>query len=148
MFNRIEQACNDIKQYIRLHFLLDISHSKEAQSGGRYKCGSCSCNSKRTNDLAHTFHFRCRSVKDLQTLALKGKFGKQQVILKPFDSQIAAQLREELKARDVFDLTGNKNQLTVKLQNELLGVQRVPCLLVTKPKQPLNELNLMIHIRS
>ncbi len=31
-------------------------------------------------------------------------------------------------------MTGNKN--------ELLGVQRVPSLLVTKPEQPLTELNL------
>ncbi len=94
------------------------------------------------DDLAHAFRFHCRSVKDLQTVRLKGKFGKQQGLLKPFDGLSAAQIKEELRARGVFDLTGNKNQLTVRLQNELLGVQRVPSFLVTKPEQPWTELNL------
>ncbi len=128
-----------------LHFFIGDhpaqSYERGTQSGGRYKCGSCGCNSKRMDDLAHAFRFHCRSAKDLQTVALKGKFGKQQGLLKPFDGLCAAQIKEELRARCVFDLTGNKNELTVRLQNELLGVQGVPSLLVTKPEQPLTELN-------
>ncbi len=52
----------------------------------------------RMDDLAHAFRFHCRSLKDLQTAALKGKFGKQQGVLKPFDGLSAAQLKEELRA--------------------------------------------------
>ena len=54
----------------------------------------------------------------------------------------AAQLREKLRARGVFDLSGNKSELTSKLQKILCGTQKVPSLLVTKPEQPLTELNL------
>ena len=72
------------------------SFERGTQSGGHYKCGSCGCKSNRMDDLAHAFCLHCRSVKDLQTLALQGKFGKQQGLLKPFDGLSAAQLREKL----------------------------------------------------
>ena len=75
------------------------------------------------DDLAHAFCLHCRSVKDFQTLALQGKFGTQQGLLKPFDGLSAAQLREELRARGVFDLSGNKSELISKLQKILCGIQ-------------------------
>ena len=99
------------------------SFERGTQSGGHYKCGSCGCKSNRMDDLAHAFCLHCRSVKDLQTLALQGKFGKQQGLLKPFDGLSAAQLREELRARGVFDLSGNKSELTSKLQKILCGIK-------------------------
>ena len=100
-------SSNNICVKDSLHFFtgdhpLTQSFERGTQSGGRYKCSSCGCNSKRMDDLTHAFHFHCRSAKDLQTLALKGKFGKQQGLLKRFDGLSTAQLGEELKARDVL----------------------------------------------
>ena len=129
-----------------LHFFIG-DHPAQAfergtQSGGHYKCCSCGCRTSRMDDLAHALCLPCRSIKDLQKLALNGKHGNKEGILKPFESLSAAQLREESIARGVFDVKGNKSELTNKLQKILLGVQRVPTLLVTKPTQPLQELNL------
>ena len=65
----------------------------------------------------YAFHFDQIKCQLRTTVALEGKFGKQQGLLKRFDGLNAAQVKEELQARGVFDLTGNKNELTVRLQN-------------------------------
>ena len=118
------------------------SFQRGTQVGGIYKCGSCGCRSTKMDDLAHAFSLSWRSLADLQKLVLGGKFGNQPGVLKPFANLNAAQLKEELKKRGVFDLTGNKKELTVKLQKILCGAQRVPTILIANPSQPLHELSL------
>ncbi len=54
------------------------------QLGGNYKCGSCGVRSTRIDDLAHVFSLPYRSLADIQKFVLKGKYGKQPSILKPF----------------------------------------------------------------
>ena len=118
------------------------SFERGTQVGGNYKCGSCGCKSDRIDDLAHAFSLPWRSLADLQKLALEGKFGKQPGVLKPFANLSKEQLREELRMRGVFDLSGKKQELAAKLQKLLCGVQRVPTMLINNPSQPLSELNL------
>ena len=113
------------------------SFERGTQSGGNYKCGGCGCKSNRMDDLAHAFSLKWRSIEDLQKIVLAGKFGNKPNVLKPFEGLSTEELREELRIRGVFDLCGNKSQLTAKLQRILCGVQRVPSLLITKPEQPI-----------
>ena len=117
------------------------SFERGTQVGGIYKCGSCGCRSNKMDDLAHAFSLSLQSLADLQKLVLGGKFGNQPGVLKPFANLNAAQLKEELKKRGVFDLSGNKKELTVKLQKILCGAQRVPTIFVN-PSQPLHKLSL------
>ena len=60
------------------------SFERGCQLGGNYKCGSCGVRSTRIDDLAHVFSLPYRSLADSQKLVLKGKYGKQPSILKPF----------------------------------------------------------------
>ena len=46
--------------------------------------------------------------------------------LKPFEKLKVAELRKELKARNVFSIGGTKPELQQQLVKELHGVQRVP----------------------
>ena len=76
-------------------------------------------------DLAYSFQCKPRSLEDLQSLVLAGKFGNQPGQLKPLDNLLVEQLREELTTRG-FDTTGKlkpilQNELTI----ELKGAQRV-----------------------
>ena len=118
------------------------SFERGSQSGGNYKCGSCGCRSNRMDDLAHAFSRTWRSLANLQKLVLCGKYGNKPDIIKPFASLNREQLREELRTRGVFDLTGNKSELQSKLQKVLCGAQRVPTILIKNPSQPLSELHL------
>ena len=77
------------------------SFERGSQVGGHYKCGGCNC---RIDEIAHAFTCTWRS---LQSLVLKGKFGKEPGVLKPFSGLTRDQLSEELRSTGVFDLTGN-----------------------------------------
>ena len=50
-------------------------------------------------------------------------------MLTPFANLSKEQLREELRMRGVFDLSGKKQELAAKLQ-KLCGVQRVPTIVL------------------
>ena len=63
------------------------------------------------DDLAHVFDFSWCSLEGLQSLVLKGKYGKQPSFLKPFASLNKEQLKKELCIRGVFDLSGRKDEL-------------------------------------
>ena len=112
------------------------------QLGGTYKCGSCGCLDTRMNDFA----FACRcdwwSLANLQALLLAGKHGKKPVVLNAFHDLKAAELREELRARGIWDADKPKKELQSLLAQCLNGVQRVPSLLITDPDQPLVSVNL------
>lgn len=91
------------------------------------------------SDLAYTLQKKWRSLDDLQCLVLAGKFGKAPGQLKPLEGLLVADLREELKARNI---TTDRKKKT-ELQSELLqGVQRVPTLLSQNPTRSLASLNL------
>ena len=72
-------------------------------------------------DLAHTLQKPWRSLQDLQDIATEGKYGKQQGNHKPFNRLHIADLREEFRARSVYDF-GN---LQARLDDILCGVQRL-----------------------
>ena len=92
-------------------------------------------------DLAYAFQCKPRSLEDLQSLVLTGKFGNQSGQLKPLDNLLVEQLREELNARG-FDTSGKlKPALQNELTMELKGAQRVPTLLTLNPPQTLQSLN-------
>ena len=43
---------------------------KGTQQGGRYKCGSCGCESHMIDDTAYSFRCECRSLSNMQAIAL------------------------------------------------------------------------------
>lgn len=94
------------------------------------------------DDQAHALRIPWRSLSTLQAIATKGCFGKQLGKLKPFEKLKVAELRKELKARNVFSIDGRRPELQQQLVKELRGVQRVPSLLLLHPEQPLAQLNL------
>ena len=118
------------------------SFERGSQIGGNYRCGSCGYKSNRGEDLGHVFSLQWRSLVDLQKLVILGKFGNSPGVLKPFVNLSKEQLVQELRIRNVFDLTGNKAALMSRLQRELCGAQRVPTILINSPSQSLSEINL------
>ena len=112
------------------------------QIGGIYKCGVCGCKDTMMMDLGHAFHHTWRSLSDIQTLVLGGKFGNKPECLKPFDSLKVADLRKELQARGIHTQGMLKPQLLSTLTDILQGAQRVPTLLTLHPTQSLSSLNL------
>lgn len=93
-------------------------------------------------DLAHSLQCKWRSLTELQSLVLAGKYGNSPGRLKPFDSLKVDELRQELEARG-YNTTGKlKQQMQEELDSILKGVQRVLTLLVSHPQQSLGSLNL------
>ncbi len=112
------------------------------QQGGRYKCGACGCKDIMYSDQAHALQCHWRSLQELQELAVGGVYGSKPGATKPFEKLLVAELREELKARGVFDIDRLKPELQQELTEILRGIQRVPALLLENPKQQLGSLNL------
>ena len=116
-------------------------YERGTQHGGTYKC-ACACKQSMFEDFAHTVHCEWRSLNEIQKIATSGKYGKQAGQLKPLDSLLVAQLREELHARSVYDTDKCKPELQIMLTNILMGIQRVPTLLLLNPCQNLSNLHL------
>ena len=135
--------CDSLKFFVGDHPAQ--SFERGTQVGGTYKCGGCGCKNNRFDDLGHVFSSAWRSLEHLQKLVLQGKYGHQKGILKPFANLKKEQLVEELRLRDVFDLTGNKSVLASKLQSLLCGAQRVPTILLMNPTQSLSDVNLSTY---
>ncbi len=112
------------------------------QQGGTYKCGACGCQDVMFSDQAHALQCYWRSLEEIQMLAVGGKYGCQPGATKPFDKLRVTELREELKARGVFDLDRLKPQLQRELTEILKGVQRVSAMALGNPKQDLHSINL------
>ena len=93
-------------------------------------------------DLAHVLRCKPRSLEELQSLVLAGKFGNKQGQLKPLDNLLVSQLREELRARGLSIQGKLKPALQHDLTVSLKGAQRVPTLLTLNPPQTLGSLNL------
>ena len=112
------------------------------QIGGTYKCGACGCVDSMMQDLAHVFRCKPRSLQELQTLVLAGKYGNASGQLKPLDNLLVDHLRAELQARGCCTRGKLKPALQSELTTILKGVQRVPTLLTLNPTQTLQSLNL------
>ena len=112
------------------------------QIGGTYKCGGCGTKDIMMMDLAHCFHHSWRSLSDIQSLILAGKFGSKPGCLKPLDNLKIADLKTELQSRGLNTNGLLKPQLSAHLTDILQGVQRVPTLLTLDPTQDLATLNL------
>ena len=112
------------------------------QVGGAYKCGGCGCKDSVMQDLSHALQCTPRSLQDLQSLILAGKYGNQPGQLKPLDQLLVANLREELTARRYEIHKMLKPEMQALLTAELKGAQRVPSLLVLNPTQSLRDLHL------
>ena len=116
-------------------------YERGTQHGGTYKC-ACACKQSMFEDFAHTVHCEWRSLPEIQKIATAGKYGKQPGKLKPLENLLIAQLREELHARGIHDTDMLKPQLQAKLTNILMGIQRVPTLVLLNPCQDLTSLRL------
>ncbi len=135
-----------VEVHDKMHFFIG-DHPAQAfergSQGGNYKCGSCGCLSSRMDDLAHSFTCSWRSLGDLQSLIIQGKYGSKPGLLKPFEKLKKVDLLEELHTRGIPHINNlDKKELTSTMVSILRGAQRVPTLLLTNPTQPLSELNL------
>ena len=74
------------------------------------------------DDIAYSLRCMCRSLADLQSLAVGGKYGKQAGIIRPFQSLNAQQLQEELRARNIYHTFTTKCDLQKELSRVLKGV--------------------------
>ena len=111
------------------------------KQGGTFKCGACGCNEQMFDDQAHSLVYKWRSLHELQSLATGGRFGKQAGMLHPFELKVDG-LRAELGVRGVCTNDMLRDDLQKCLEQTLLGVIRVPALLLTNPTQSLASLNL------
>lgn len=93
-------------------------------------------------DLPHALEKKSRSLANLQSLILGGKFGNVPEKLKPLYNLVVSNLREELQARHVSTEGQKKPELQAKLTEILQGTQRVPTILTQNPSRPLSSLNL------
>lgn len=71
-----------------------------------------------------------------------GPSGRKSGCSKPFENLISAELKEELRAHQVYDFGTRKTELTKSLKSLLCGIQRVPSLLLLNPTQNLADTNL------
>lgn len=126
-----------------LVFFYKHSRLKEALStGGVYKCGSCGCQSNMMDDMAYSMRCKYRTLADLQSVALDGKYGKQVGTIRPFQRLNAKELQEKLSARNVYHTCTTKRDLQKELARVLKGVQRVPTLLLDNPAMSLADMQL------
>ena len=71
-----------------------------------------------------------------------GKYGKQPGTIRPFERLTSDQLKEELRAREIYDFGSTKADTRQKLNEALKGIQRVPSLLLHCPTENIQRLNL------
>lgn len=140
------QATNCVSITDRMRFFCGDKPAQQfergTQIGGNYKCGGCGCKDAMMQDLAHALQCHWRSLADLQSLVLGGKYGNSLGTLKPLDGLKVNELREELEARGKGTSGKLKPDMQDELSSILQGAQRVPTLLVLNPQQPLANLNL------
>lgn len=132
-----------------MHFFKGDTPAKQfergTQKGGYYKCGSCGCHSDVIDDLTCALQCTWRSLSEIQSLALAGKYGDTPNVIKPFESLDTAELQQELRFRNVYHEATNKKDLRCVLADTLKGVQRVPTLLLGNPTENLVNLNLQYY---
>ena len=70
---------------------------------------------------------------DIQAIAISGKCGKEPNCLNFYEGFNTDKLRQELLAREIYDIPGSKQDRQRLLKDTLCGVRRVPSLLVLDP---------------
>lgn len=91
------------------------------------------------DDFAYSMRCKYRTLADLQSAALDGKYGKQ---VRPFQRLNAKELQEDLRARNVHHTCRTKRDLQKELTRVLKGIQRVPTLLLDNPAISLAEMQV------
>ena len=129
------QWCGSQRWTFVLLWWQTCSADGKGDPAGRYKCGSCGCESHMMDNIAYIFRCKCRSLSDLQSIALAGKYGKQRGVVRPFIQMTSEQLQQELRTWNMFRTHNRKGDLQQELSRVLKGVQRVPTLLLQNPSQ-------------
>ena len=111
------------------------------QLGGNYKCASCAVTTNSLADSAHCNQVPYRSLSDIQAHVLAGIHGSKKMCVKPFSGLSIEEVRQELAKRKLSS-DGNSKEVRKRLVEHLCGLQRVPLLLITNPKEDLKALNL------
>ena len=101
--------------------------------GGNYCCVSCTCHRAKFSDMTHVHSCEERLFLDTQAIALSGKYGKEPNRLNFYEGLNTDELRQELVARQIYDIPGSKQGRLQMLKDTLCGVQRVPSLLLLDP---------------
>ncbi len=92
------------------------------QKGGTYKCGSCGINTNMITDFAHAGYLEWRTLSTIQSIALKGHFGKQPGFLKPFATLLVSDLKNKLSVLQFEPLHDLKGHL-VKMFDRMCYLQ-------------------------
>lgn len=111
------------------------------QLGGNYKCASCGVIADSFIDSAHCNQVPYRTLSDIQAHVLAGVHGVKRLCVRPFSNLSIEEVRQELAARKL-DSEGKSKEVRQRLVEHLGGLQRVPLLLLTNPKDNLKALNL------
>jgi len=90
------------------------------QIGGDYPCGPCGCLVSTMHNLTSVLQCPHRSLQDLQTLVLAGKYGNTPNALKPLDNLLIDPLRKELNSRGFTTSGMKKGALQEVLRAELV----------------------------
>ena len=113
------------------------------QEGGHFFC-NCGCHALMIDDLAHTQGCPLYSIQERVDIVMKhGTVCRRKTLkgkTKPLAGLSRPDLEQELAARGIYD--GKTKQDLQRLLEEMHAIQRLPALLVCKPKAPLNELHL------
>jgi len=96
-----------------------VQFERGTQQGETYKCG-CRCENTMMDNQAHALKIPWRSLSTLQAIATKECFGKQRAKLKPFEKLKVAELRNELKAGNVFSIDGKRPAATATASQRAL----------------------------
>ena len=83
--------------------------------------------------MTHVHSCEERLFLDTQAIALSGKYGKEPNRLDFYEGLNTDELRQELVARQIYDIPGSKQGRLQLLKDTLCGVQRVPSLLLLDP---------------
>ncbi|KAL9978427.1 hypothetical protein ACROYT_G015941 [Oculina patagonica] len=113
------------------------------QKGGNAGCSACSGDSRRYCNLTYSFRCPHLSLADRQRIVLAGPAGKAKRNggIKPFKGMTVAQLKKECRERGLCG-DGYKKDLQATLKEHLVGVQRVPAMLINDQERSLENLHL------
>ena len=72
----------------------------------------CGCKDSLFDDQAHSLQYCWRNLHNLRSIPISGVFGREKVVLTPFDNHLEVdKLRTELQARGVEDTSMKKGVL-------------------------------------
>ena len=117
------------------------------QKGGHYFCPTCGIHASKCFDIAHAYYLPSFTYQQRFEKVMEGKISHSfstKRKYKPFQDLSADLLKTELKSRRLSS-KGNKVELSLRLQNELKGMNRVPALCYHNPSVKLEKINLQSY---